>query len=220
MVRKTTLLLALLVFSSLLHSQEIRYVNDVLVIQLRTGPSFNHRNFKGLTSGARLVVLETTDDGAWAHVKAGEEQGWVPTQYLTEEPAARDQLKAANRQLEKLKQQNASLQQQLAEVSQQLQQAQSELDSLSSQKSNLDAELQEIKAVSSNAIQLNSDNARLLQENEALKNQVDVLSTDNQRLSDARKSDEFMNGAFAVLIGVFITLLVPRLWPKKRTEWA
>jgi SH3 domain protein len=28
-----------------------------------------------------------------------------------------------------------------------------------------------------------------------------------------------MNGAFAVLIGVMITLMVPRLWPKKSSEW-
>ena len=220
MVRKITLLLALLVFSSLLHSQDIRYVNDVLVIQLRTGPSFNHRNFKGLTSGTRLTVLETTDDEKWAHVKAGEDQGWVPTQYLTDEPAARDQLRSANRQLDNLKQQNTRLQQQLTDITQQAQQAKTELASLSTQKTELSSELKEIKSISSNAIQLESDNARLLQENEALKNQLDVLATDNQRLTDARKSDEFMNGAFAVLIGVFITLLVPRLWPKKRTDWA
>ena len=49
-----------------------------------------------------------------------------------------------------------------------------------------------------------------------LRSQIEVLEADNQRLQDQLDSEAFMNGAFAVLLGVLITLLVPRLWPKRR----
>ena len=220
-MKKIALMLVLLASSGLLHSEEIRYVNDVLVIQLRTGPSFNHRNFKGLTSGTKLTLLETSDDEKWSHVKTPTgEDGWVPTQYLSSDPAARDVLKVVRQQLDNARRENDELKQQLADVTATAQAANQKLDNLNGQNNNLSKELDNIKSVSANAIQLNSDNKRLLQENQELKNRVDVLGTDNQRLKDARNSEQFMNGAFAVLIGVFITLLVPRLWPKKRSDWA
>jgi SH3 domain protein len=48
------------------------------------------------------------------------------------------------------------------------------------------------------------------------------LQADNQRLLDSTENEAFLNGALAVGLGVLITLLVPRLWPKKRrsTSWA
>ncbi len=141
-------------------------------------------------------------------------------QYLSQEPAAKDILKSVRRELQQVKQRNSELQQQLSQTREGEEQASSKLTALQEQNQRLSQELEKIKRISAKSIQLNKDNQRLLEENQALKNELDVLSTDNQRLADARQRDDFMNGAFAVLIGVFITLLVPRLWPKKRSEWA
>lgn len=220
-MKKIALLIILIGLSGPLYSQEIRFINDVLVVQLRTGPSFNHRNFKGLVTGTRLTLLETTEDDKWARVKIpGGEEGWVPTQYLSTEPAARDVLQSTQRELEKLKQQNAELETLVNELSQREEKLRTELSSTTGSNKTLSTELEHIKSVSSNAIDLDRNNKQLLKENQSLKNNVDVLNTENQRLKDSRDRDEFMNGAFAVLIGVFITLIVPRLWPKKRDEWA
>lgn len=220
-MKKIVLLITLIAISGNLHCEEIRYISDVLVVQLRTGPTFNNRNFKGLTTGTRLTLLETTDDGKWARVRtSGGDEGWVPTQYLSTEPAARDVLKSVQSKLDSVEQQNTELKSQLADITSKEQQAKSQLAKASDQSDKLGSELEHIKAVSSNAIELDKNNKRLLQENQVLKNKVDVLTTQNQRLNDAKKNQAFMNGAFAVLIGVFITLLVPRLWPRKRSEWA
>lgn len=221
MVKHVILIILLTAFSANLHSSEVRYVNDVLVVQLRTGPSFSHRILKGLTSGTKLTLLETTDEDKWARVKAGDElEGWVPTQYLTTEPAARDILITVNRKLENTEQENIALKKHLAEIKANANETGSELSSISKEKDSLASELAHIKEVSANAIQLDQDNKKLLLENQTLKNEVDVLTTENQRLKDAKNSNEFMNGAYAVLIGVFITLMVPRLWPRKRDDWA
>jgi SH3 domain protein len=71
-------------------------------------------------------------------------------------------------------------------------------------------------------VQLDSDNQRLVEESENLRSEVDMLEFENQRLVDKLDSGAFLDGALAVFLGVIITLVVPRLWPKRRksSSWA
>ncbi|MFT6287853.1 MAG: SH3 domain protein [Alcanivorax sp.] len=71
-------------------------------------------------------------------------------------------------------------------------------------------------------MQLDSDNQRLVEESENLRSEVDMLEFENQRLVDKLDSGAFLDGALAVFLGVIITLVVPRLWPKRRksSSWA
>ena len=57
---------------------------------------------------------------------------------------------------------------------------------------------------------------------EQLRSELDMMEAENQRLQDKVESEDFINGALAVLLGVIITLVVPRLWPKRRksSSWA
>ena len=220
-MKRLMLLLAILSASNTLRSEEIRYIRDQLYVPLRSGQTLQHRIVhKGLVSGTRLTVIETSDDEKYSRVRTDKKtEGWIQTQYLSSEQAGRDLLKIANTKVAGLQQKNNNLNKQLTAIKSQQQQAKKQISSLSSQSNTTNSELQQIKAISANAIQINSDNQRLLEENQLLNNEVDVLNTDNQRLNDEQDSDSFLNGAFAVLIGVMITLLVPRLWPQKRTEW-
>jgi SH3 domain protein len=43
-----------------------------------------------------------------------------------------------------------------------------------------------------------------------------MLRAENQRLLDNLDSEDFMNGALAVLLGVVIALVAPRLVPQRR----
>ena len=69
------------------------------------------------------------------------------------------------------------------------------------------------------SLMIASDNRRLLESNQMLSSEVDVLKTDNARLRENKENEFFLNGAFAVLIGVMIALIVPRMMPKRRSEW-
>ncbi len=73
-----------------------------------------------------------------------------------------------------------------------------------------------MKQVSGKAVQLDIDNHRLVEETENLRSEVDMLQAENQRLLDKLESEDFMNGALAVLLGVIIALMAPRLVPKRR----
>jgi SH3 domain protein len=221
-VKTFSLMLISLLVSSSLYAEEVRYIRDTLYVPLRSGQSFQHRIVhKGLTSGTRLTLIETNEDGTYSKVKTNNGlEGWLQSQYLMDTPAAKNQLKTTQQQLIKLQASNKQLKTELNKLKQAKKSVEGELSKVSSNNSGLSKELVEIKNLSSRSIELNRDNNRLLQENEVLKNELDVIKADNQRLNDKADNDAFMNGAFAVLIGVMITLLIPRLAPKKRTDWA
>lgn len=208
--------------STPLLAQETQYVRDTLYVELRTGQSFKHRIVhKGLVSGTPLTVLEVSEDKRYTFVRTESGiEGWIQTQYLSDTPSARDQLKASLAKQSRLETQAAALKKQLEQLKSEYQAAQSKAGELSSSSEQLQQELDEIKTISANALQLNRDVTKLRLNNQELSNKVDLLTADNQRLSDSSSNDAFMNGAFAVLIGVFITLIVPRLWPSKSNDWA
>lgn len=197
-----------------------RYVSDYCRIPLRSGPSNQHRVIHwGLPSGTRLSFTgEEKDKYSQVQTTKGK-IGWIESQYLQAQPVARARIKAAAaaeaRAKAKLEQLSSSLKQATASGKSSASKAQS----LEQENANLQLELDRIKRISANAIKLTTDNRSLIKTNQELRDEVDVLKTENIRLKDKQDSDAFLNGAFAVLIGVFITLLVPRLWPKRKSEW-
>ncbi len=220
-MKNIVLLLVLLASGSQLYSQTV-YIRDELYVPLRSGQGSQYRIVhKGLVSGTSLTVITTNEDKSYTQVRTkGGTEGWIQSQYLSQERAGKDLYREAQGTISKLKSDNEELKRQLSEATNKQTNTQNKLTALTSNNNKVSKELENIKAISANAISLNEDNQRLLEENQMLKNEVDVLSTDKQRLTDNQESDAFLNGAFAVLIGVMITLIVPRAWPKKSTDWA
>ncbi len=91
-----------------LQAGETRYVNDYLVITLRTGMGREYRIIKTLPSGTALAVLEEVDQYVRVKTPSGVE-GWVGKQYLRNTPVARDQLVQLNSRVEKLESDNREL---------------------------------------------------------------------------------------------------------------
>lgn len=222
-MKHIVLLLALLTTSSQLYSQKSQtiYVSDQLTVAMRSGQSNEYRIIRYLVSGTPLTQVAQNDDGSYTKVRTnGGTEGWVQSRELSPTPSAKANYRAAQNTIATLKSDNSALEQQLSKISNQQASAQNKLTALTNTHNQLSKELENIKKVSANAIQLDKDNQRLLEQNQMLKNQVEVLTTDNRRLNDNQENDAFLNGAFAVLIGVMITLIVPRAWPRKSTDWA
>lgn len=215
------LLIAGLLLSGEVFSQQTIYIRDMLYVPLRSGQGTQFRIVhKGLVSGTPLTVLKVSDDNTYTKVRTPKgTEGWVQSQYLSKEPSARNQLKLAKVTIASLQSDNDALSKKLSSLHSKDKSTTKQFNTTVSEKEKLEKELQRIKAVSAKAIELDTDNQRLLNDNQKLKNELDVVSADNQRLNDEKSSDAFMNGAFAVLIGVMITLMVPRLWPKKSSDW-
>ncbi|HUH38700.1 MAG TPA: TIGR04211 family SH3 domain-containing protein [Spongiibacteraceae bacterium] len=216
----SAILAATLLLTSFAYAQQARYVRDELYVPIRSGQGSEYRILQMGVSGTKLTVLEDNKQTGYSKVRTeGGEEGWIESQYLQDSPVAATLLARANRELEQLRTQNAELKRTLGETRGAEQGASEALQAASSERDRLRDELDKLRALSANAIDLDKDNRELRHTNQELRNRADVLSAENQQLRDSRENDAFLNGAFAVVIGVGITLLVPRLWPKRKSEW-
>jgi SH3 domain protein len=165
----------------------------------------------------------TAEDGEWAEVTTDRgTTGWVSTEFLSSDTPAQVRLPAAEARAAKLSTENAELNNQVAALEAEKLELLNKINSSDSELGDVSQELSNLQQVSGKAMQLDTDNRRLIEETENLRAGVDMLEAENLRLQDNLKSEDFINGALAVLMGVFITLVVPRLWPKRRksSSWA
>lgn len=200
---------------------ETRYISDKVYVPLRVGDGSKYRIVhRGLPSGTKLELIDSNENSGYSKVRTSSgTEGWLPTHYLVEQPVARSQLNKAESKLKALSEANKALREQLKNTTQSSEQTAAIVEQLERENAALSTELEELKRVSANAIKLDSDNRRLLESNQMLSSEVDVLKTDNARLRENKENEFFLNGAFAVLIGVMLALIVPRMVPKRRSEW-
>ena len=222
------LLSALIVLPALccapLMAQDVRYISDKQYIPLRTGAGNQYRIVhRGLPSGTRLRVARLSDDGEWAEITTdGGTSGWLRAQYLMQEPPAQNQVDDALRRASQAAQRNTALSEEVASLKSERDALLEQVNRSDSQLGDVSEELAQLEKISGNAVQLDVDNRRLVVETETLRSEVETLESENQRLQDKLQSQDFLNGALSVLLGVIITLVVPRLWPKRRrnSSWA
>ncbi len=216
------LLLALLAAPVL--AQDVRYISDTQYVPVRSGAGNDYRIVhRGIPSGTKVTVSQLSDDGEWAQITAqGDTSGWVRAQHLMSELPAVNRLEAAVARAERLQEQNAALAEELASLKEERDLLSSDISETDSSLQSVTEELAQLKQISGKALELDADNRRLIEETENLRSEADMLAAENRRLQESLSSEAFMDGALAVLLGVVITLVVPRLWPKRRrnTGWA
>jgi SH3 domain protein len=79
-------------------------------------------------------------------------------------------------------------------------------------------ELTEIKRVSAAAIELDLMNQQLVAELESERSEADLLRLENVRLRERITNNQMLDGALAVLLGVILAVIAPRLWPRKKRQ--
>lgn len=216
-VLQYTLITSLLVFllSISVQAQDVRYVSDTLFVTLRSAESNDSQVIHhGLPSGTRLTVNRVSADQEWSEVTTEDgTTGWVRSQYLMTDLPARVQLNEAIAQAEQLAAVNEELTRELTE----LRAVRVELGgNPDGTLQSLTEELAQLRQISGRSLQLDADNRRLIEETENLRAQVDMLGAETQRLQESLRSSAFLDGALAVLLGVVIAVVAPRLWPKRR----
>lgn len=188
-------------------AQEVRFISEKQHVPLRSGQGEQYRIVhRGLASGLRLEVDEVDEETGYSHVTTPNgTQGWIRSQYLVSEEPARLLLARSRQRNQALQAEQSGLQ----ATNEQLLASQAQFEKTTT-------ELVELKRISGNALALDTNNRRLIQELEVLKTRIEVLEGDNLRMAESNESEAFYNGVLAVLLGVIITLLIPRLWPKRR----
>ena len=217
-------LLFTMLMSAATQAQDIRYISDKQYIPLRSGAGTDYRiTHRGLPSGTRLTVKQLSADGEWAEITTdGGSSGWMRAQYLMTQAPAQTKLEEALRRAEQATQSSAELQATLDQLETERGELLNAVTDTDSELETVADELTKLKQISGKALQLDQDNQRLVVASETLRSEVEMLQSENQRLQDKLDSEDFLNGALAVFLGVIITLVVPRLWPKRRksSSWA
>ena len=200
-----------------------RYIRDYLYVPLRSGESNSHRIVhKGLRSGSFVILLKTNDESEFSLVRTPKGvEGWIPTQYLMEEPPASIKLKEAEKTIQQLSSQAGPIGDKLVAAEKSNRELTRKVQKLEEENNQLNKELVHIKELSSNTLQLDSDNKKLLNDYQMVKNKRDTLKLENQRLEENLKNEEFINGALAVIFGIIATLIVQYLAKSNRrsSEW-
>jgi SH3 domain protein len=196
------------------------YVSDQLTVPLRRGPSNSHKILHaGLPSGTALEVLGEDTAAGFTQVRtANGTEGWVPTQFLSNEPIARDRLTAANRRVASLEQQLKTLRDTYQETRGARTQSEGRVTDLSKQTEKLQAELAEVRRISATSIANYEENKQLKASNEALQKQVTDLTARVRDLDRNVVLKWLLAGGALVLLG-----LILGAWIKsrpKRSSWA
>jgi SH3 domain protein len=119
-------------------------------------------------------------------------------------------------ELEKMRAERDRLAAQLNESSSEANLADDAIDELTAQLESVSNELVEIKRVSSAAIELDLMNQQLVAELESERSGADLLRLENVRLRDRIANNQILDGALAVLLGVILAVVTPRLWPSRK----
>lgn len=137
---------------------DIRYVKDMIYINLRAGPGQQDPTLAVIPSGVRMEVLARNKAQGVYRVRllsgkhAGKE-GWVLTRFLSDQPIAREQLDKALETAAALQAKTATLEQELNKIRSAKQQQDKELASLRRENQVLQRELKEIKELSASAVE-------------------------------------------------------------------
>lgn len=207
--------------SPALAQNDVRYITDRLYVPLRSGKSASHRILhKGLPSGTAVSVLETDDESGYSLIRTRRGlEGWILSRYLDRDPVAEIKLAEATARVKSLEEENSKLKRAFSNAAGASKEAKSTVSELEAENVRLTEELEEIKRISANAIRMEREYQALSEAHQMVKDKVDVLETENSRLRENHENEAFLNGAFAVILGVLVAIVLPRLRPRKRSEW-
>jgi SH3 domain protein len=185
------------------------YVSDQFTVPLRRGPSNSHKILHaGLPSGTALEVISEDAAAGFTQVRMPNgTEGWIQTQYLSDQPVARSQLATAQRRIETLESQLKGLRG-----------SEGRANDLGKQTEKLQAELAEVRRISATSIANYEENKQLKTSNESLQTQVTQLTERVRQLERNAMLRWLLAGGGLVLLG-----LILGAWIKsrpKRSSWA
>jgi SH3 domain protein len=195
--------------------ENIRYVNDMILIDLRAAANPQAQKIDVIPSGTRLTLLqEGPDDFVRVRLDSGVE-GWVLGHYLTAEPIARTRVEAAQAKVDSLQAERARLYTELNKYKEERNTFKADLDKLQSEHENQGKELGDLRTTSRAAVELESQNRRL---------QTD-LQQETQRRAEAEDRAKgattklIIVGLICVVIGVVTGFLVGSAPSRAEKKW-
>ena len=203
------LLAIIALFSFIVSAQaETRYIVDQAKLPMRAGQSTKHTIVRMLPSGTAVEVLEQSDTG-YTHIRTRDgKDGWILSRYLMKQQAARDRLRQVEQELSKfnkLKQAKQALEQQQLR--------------LKTENKSLRTDLAQIRKTAANAVSVANENKQLRIKATAAEQELDQLRRETSDIRSGAQQRWFMLGAGAILFGIILGLVLPRLQFRRKDRW-
>jgi len=216
--RHAVALLALLVSLGASAADRVRYVNDHLIITLRSGQGDEYRVLKSLPSGTKLELLE--EKGDFARVKTADgAEGWVRKWYLSDTPTAQLLLDDAQLKAQRLESENKRLQVDNKDLTQARNSLQQKLTDLKHRYTTLVTENEKLKDVAGRPMELENENKRLTADMEKTRAENIRLDNENRTLRNSSVQKWFMAGTGTLAVGIILGLILPRVRRKSSSSW-
>ena len=215
------ILLAVFVTSALPVQAATKYVIDEITVTMRSGKGSQFQILRTLPSGTALEVLQTDNDSGYSlakSVKSGVE-GWVLTQYLSNQPIHRDRLATAMQRITKLEKENKSLKESASDTGRASSSMQKDIKSLTSDNEKMNKELIRIRDIAKRPMKIASENKNLKEESIKIDKEVNMLRQENQALKDRSTKEWFLAGAGILFFGIIFGLILPKFKSSRRSNY-
>ena len=214
-MRKTGLALALALISGVALAGPTRYVTSDLQIDMRSGPTTQHRIVKFLGSGEAVESVEANTEG-WTLVRTrGGDEGWVLSRYLENSPGYKEQLERATGNVTRLQQEVQQLRTKLGEETQRAKTAESRGAELSTANDQMKQQLTE----AGRGLALSQENKELKLQLVDAQRDIQELKSEVVRLGDRSQRDWFVTGAAVVFAGFIVGIVVTRIRWQRKSTW-
>lgn len=202
-------------------SAQTAYVSDTFFVPIRSGAGNQFRIVhSGIRTGTQMTLLEETEE--WSLVRTdGGLEGWIPNQYVSKEPTARLQLGAVQARLTQANQKITELETELNKLRTDHKDLSASSSEQSKERDQYAEELRNIRALSSDAINLNQRYQDLLEKHELVQTEFDAVRAENDRLKSNQTINQWLFGAGLVVLGMILMLILPAFVRNKRhSDWA
>jgi len=187
---------------------ETRYIVDQAKLPMRSGQSTAHAIVRMLPSGTAVKVLGQSETG-YTHIRISSgKEGWILSRYLMKEPAARSRLIEAEKELSKLHK--------LEQTKQALENERAQLESDNKQLQN---DLARIRKTAANAVAVADENDALKVKTARAEQAFESLQLETRDIRNGAQQRWFMLGGGAILLGILLGLILPRLKFRRKDRW-
>ncbi len=201
-------------------SGENRWVTDSFEITMRNGKGKRQAIVRMLRSGTKIELLEIDPEAGYSRVRtASGAEGWVLNRYLLKRPPARVSMPEVEARLRTSESKRKELANQLRTLGKERDQLKRQLNNVESSGKGLQKELDDVRRLSANVIQVDSQNKSLRQTLAETQATVEKLQVDNKRLASRANREWFIIGALVVIFGMLIGLILPRIRWRRKSSW-